>query len=714
MRGVIAFAAVLLAAPAAAAEFELGPLSAVLNTRVAAGAAMRVQSRDERLIAKLAVPGQQELCIEHDCVSASGDPAPNLTLVNARGAFSGVNEDNGNLNYERGDPTAAILHLRPRLDLFLGDWFVRASGLFFHDWINSGFMERHADTRFQPERTPRSAEVESMFASGVRLGDLFVTRSFMFGNRELMLKVGNQMLFWGEANLVQSNALAEINPLDAPVLGMPGTELLQLQRQVPLAVANFTLTDSLTAEAVYQWRWRPATLPASGSLLSTNDVAGGGRYAMLGLGNFNEDPERQFQPAGLTSTVSQSTRTAYILDPKHGAPRDSGQYGLRLNYLADWLNNGTELTLHYLRYHSRFPFLSGYAAEASCTRDAASSSFMDAFVACDGFNGAQNPDGREPLPVDTVRPYLDYPEGITLYGLSFNTNVGDWALSGEFAHRPNQPLQVLQSDVLFALLGPAFPAEDIRVGSATLSDTTAGLGLPGALQEPLQDLQQALLQQLPAGALFTLPGEDSAVPDFLSAYRGISIGPGDLVRGFERQRTSQVSLTGIRIFSDNPFRAAQVLCVIEGTVMKVHGMPTRDVLYFEGAGDRTHPSPGADGTGSEDGEPDSRRVNPTQMTRGFGDDLSYGYRSLLRLTYQDLPGGVLLHPTFVFMHDVRGTSPAPVFNFVEGRKLLIANLTAEFPSDWTVGITWQMFTGAGTRNRLRDRDNVSAYVAYVF
>ncbi|MEQ1438237.1 DUF1302 family protein [Fontimonas sp. SYSU GA230001] len=707
-------AVVLLATPAMAIEFEAGPVSGALNTRLSLGVAMRVEDRDERLVAKLAVAGQQDLCAADDCQSQSGNPGPNQRLVDARGAFSGVNEDNGNLNYDRGDPTAGLIALRPKLELVWNDWQFQASGLLFHDIVNAGRDERHADTRFQPSRSPRSGAAESLFASGYRLGNLFASGSLSLGEHELLLKIGNQVLNWGEANLVQFNTLSEISPLDAPVLAMPGSEPSQLQLAVPLALASLTLGDGLALEALYQLQWRGARLPASGSLLSFSDVAGGGRYAILGFGNFNEDPQRQYRPAGLAATVSQSTRTVPVPGAGFGAPRDGGQYGLRLNWLADGLNNGTELAFHYLRYHSRYPILSGYAADASCTRDAQAPGFAAAFVACAGFNAAFNPLGREPLPVDTARIFLDYPEDIDLYGVSFNTNVGDWALSGEYAYRPNQPLQVLQSDVLFALLGPAFPAEDIPIGAGSVGDPALLAQLPSTLVQPLQDFAAVLSAQLPAGATFTLPGENHAVPDFLSRYRGVTIGPGDYVAGYERLQVSQMTLTGIRTFTGNPFGAAQILWVIEAGAMYVHDLPARGALYIEGAGDRTHPSPGADGSGSTDGRPDTRRVNPTQMTRGFADDLSWGYRSLLRLSYNALPGGITLHPTFIWLHDVGGTSPAPVYNFLEGRKVLISNLTAELESDWTLGLTYQRFSGGGTRHRLRDRDNVSAYVAYVF
>src|SRR3546814_7485306 len=117
--------------------------------------------------------------------------------------------------------------------------------------------------------------------------------------------------------------------------------------------------------------------------------------------------------------------------------------------ISDWSSDVCSSDL----YHSRYPLVSGIAADASCTRDAALPGFVGAFVACQGFNAAFNPIGKEPLPVDTATLFLDYPENIQLYGISFNTNIGSWAVSGEYGYRPNQPLQILQSDVLFATLG---------------------------------------------------------------------------------------------------------------------------------------------------------------------------------------------------------------------------------------------------------------------
>src|SRR3546814_5689457 len=71
-----------------------------------------------------------------------------------------------------------------------------------------------------------------------------------------------------------------------------------------------------------------------------------------------------------------------------------------------------------------------------------------------------------------------------------------------------------------------------------------------------------LLNKLPGGAIFTLPGEDNAVPDFLSRYRNQTTKAGDYVRGYERLGVSQPTLTGIGTFANHPIGAAQILWVI--------------------------------------------------------------------------------------------------------------------------------------------------------
>src|SRR3546814_13935828 len=78
-----------------------------------------------------------------------------------------------------------------------------------------------------------------------------------------------------------------------------------------------------------------------------------------------EDPDQLQRTYGPIALISSTSLTVYPDRPNR--PRDSGQYGLRLNYFAD-LFGGTQLSVYYLNYHSRYPYASVRATDASCTR----------------------------------------------------------------------------------------------------------------------------------------------------------------------------------------------------------------------------------------------------------------------------------------------------------------------------------------------------------
>ena len=56
----------------------------------------------------------------------------------------------------------------------------------------------------------------------------------------------------------------------------------------------------------------------------------------------------------------------------------------------------------------------------------------------------------------TAQYFIEYPEDIQLFGLSFNTQMESTgiALQGEVSYRKDVPLQVDDLELLFAALGP--------------------------------------------------------------------------------------------------------------------------------------------------------------------------------------------------------------------------------------------------------------------
>lgn len=706
-RLVWGFAAVALAPATYALNFEpLDGLSMSWSNRIALGAAWRMEARNPDLIGKLNLT--PDLCDGDDCRDFGGDPAPNQRLVDAPGGFAAHNQDNGNLNYEQYDPVAASLKWTSELSAYWRDVVFRARGELTFDAINYNFENTHANTRYQPRHTARADVIEDQVGARLDLLEAFVAVPFTLAGHEILLSVGEQRVRWGEATTIQLNSLNEINPPDQNLLYVPGVELADIFKPVGMVSLTANLNENTALELLYQYRWEALAPAAAGSFMSTSDIGGGGDYAVIAEGQFPEDPDFVGVPQGTLGLISSSSASVPIMPESYGEPRDGGQYGVSLRgYLPDFYH-GVEWGLYFLNYHSRLPYGSIYATDAGCWREA--SNLVGAIAACGLFNGSLTgigldaivpPElldligsdgtfsgtlgglGKEPVPLDTLKVFLDYPEDIRMFGVSFNTTVGLWSLAGEYSYRPNLPAQVHLQDLVFAGVNPVFPRQEIVI--------------PGVA---------------------TIPTAQSAVPNFIeSRYRRNSnIQPNQLIRGWEALQVGQLSLTGIRIFSSsNPIGADQIILITEAGFTHVMDMPGLHEMQFDGGGaNATHAGPGADGSGSG-GVPDTRRIAPTQQTRGFADDFAWGYRVLARLEYNDfIPGVPTWRPILAFFHDVDGVSIAPMQNFIEGRRQFVVGSQFEFSQSLSTTVLYQGFFGGGDLNKLDDRDHLSLSLVYTF
>jgi len=499
--------------------------------------------------------------------------------------------------------------------------------------------------------------------------------------------VGRQALPWGESLLTLFHNLNQLNPLDANAAVRPGFQLSDVSTPVNMAVLSFPIVESLSLELVAPLEWRAVRAPPHGSFASTLDPVDND-YLTLGLGNQKENPDRVPTAYGNNGLITRTSYSPEVLPAEFGYASDKGQYGGRLTYVADWLNNGTEISLHYLHYHSQFPYLSGYAANKSCWHDSSGANgnlaFIDATADCGGFANA--PGGQNPLTVDTLKVFLEYPENIDMFGLSFNSNVAGVAFSGEYAYRPNMPLQILTTDVLFTLLQPALPTQDL-------------VAIPNS---PLM-----------AGTV--IPSGEHALPSYIESYRGFKTQGNQLIHGYERFPVHNISLSFLKLFPHNPFGADDMTTILELGATYIENMTGSQVLPLNGPGENTHTSPGADGTGTASGTPDTRRQNPTQQTWNRPTELSYGYRAVARFAYNTLIPWAVVEPSIIFFHDLKGITPAPQANFIEGRKIANLGLVLRFPNELLLGAGYEAKFGSNVREYLeRDRDRILFYGTYSF
>ena len=616
------------ATDARAVSFQKGELTGSIDTAVSYGVSVRVQERDPDNVAKSV--HNPALAAQIAALQANNQFLEAQALqVGAPGRFS-ANSDDGNLNYDDGDIFANTFKITSEMKLTWREWgaFMRAS--YFYDFENAG-------------RDDLSEETLEKVGEDFQLLDMFVWRDFTYGDAGYgSVRLGRQVISWGESTFIQ-NGINVVNPVDVSRLRVAGAELKEAFLPVDSVWTSLSLTENLSLEAFYLFEFEEIEPDPTGAYFSTNDFAvQGGSYVMLGFGTTpqpvdNPDlfydvcyggapTDREFPgvPAALVpQLIGAGCASAVPRAPNRNAS-DNGQYGLALRYYAQELWD-TEFGFYYMNYHSRLPLLSGIALTT-------------------------------PSPT-TGRYFVEYPEDIELWGLSWNTTVpGGWALQGEISYRPNMPLQFDDVELLFAALSPL----------------------------------NALIPQ-PANRF------SSQLGTFL---------PGEEIRGWERHEVSQLQWTLTKLFGPGNFlRAEQIAVVGEFGATKVWDLPSHDVLRYQGDGTDT-------GGGADISSGGLR--NPLTLTEGFPTSFSWGYRVAARADYNNVIGSLNMSPRIAFNHDVNGTTPGPGGNFLEDRRSLTLGVEASYLNKWVFDLAYTRFSGAGQFNLIHDRDFAAFSVRYSF
>jgi len=401
--------ALALGATAPSQSFEFtsagGEVTGSFDTTLSLGARWRMQSPDSALIG----------------------------IANG-GTARSVNEDDGNLNWDRGDVVSLAAKATHDLELSYRNYgaFIRAT-YFYDDAVMS--------------KSGLSSEARDQAGRDFELLDAYVRGDFDVGDRWLGLRLGRQVVNWGESTFIQ-NGINVLNPIDVSRLRIPGSELREGLMPLNMLWAAHDLTDRLSVEGVWMLEWDKTRIDPAGTFFSSNDfLSPGGENVFAGFGRRKDlstpptNPVPNFGVPPDLSAITEELAGPYDREAAVWAPRasdrkarDSGQYGLALRYFANQWNN-TEFGFYGVRYHSRTPFASGIEGDPTTALTG---------TPVDGLLGQAG----------TARYFAEYPEGIRLWGLSFNT-PGPWgiALQGEYSYRPNQPVQIAAPELLLAALG---------------------------------------------------------------------------------------------------------------------------------------------------------------------------------------------------------------------------------------------------------------------
>lgn len=233
--------------------------------------------------------------------------------------------DDGNRNFDKGDLTQNQLNVSADLDVNYGDGgvFARARG-----WYDKAYDFKTAKPFQQDGIDDRKSTAELL--------DLFWYQGFDLGDQFLSLRVGKQVVNWGESLFIPGGISSAMGPVDATKASSPGVALKDIFMPLGQVYGELALSDTLSVGAYYQYDWEKTRIDAPGTYLNVLD----------GLGQ---------QSVGDTDDTMQ-----VVTEEK----ADKGQYGIALRYLAENLNN-TEFGLYYLNYTDFTPALEFLSVDSS-------------------------------------------------------------------------------------------------------------------------------------------------------------------------------------------------------------------------------------------------------------------------------------------------------------------------------------------------------------
>lgn len=395
---------------------------------------------------------------------------PSLVGITNGGTSRDINSDDGNLNYGNGKLFSSPIRVTHELGLKHNNYGMFARGTYFHDFSYSRQDETVASGFGSTGRSRLGQDVELL--------DAFIYGSIAtIGGRKLNVRLGNQVVNWGESTFIP-NGINVINGVDVAKLRSPGADLKEALRPTPMIWASQGLSDQISVEGFYSFRWRETRIDPHGSYFSTTDaLSPDGNRVFVGSGR---RVDQHLAPGVFIPGANQS---AAVWAPRSAdrKPGNGHEYGVTLRTLLPTLNN-SELGLSYVNYHSRTPFLSGFRGGATV---AASAGLGGCLTPNFGFLLTGGAIGAACTAPATY--FADYPENIRLFGLSFNT-AGPWgiALQGEYSYRPNQPVQLASIEVILAAGGLA---NNITGGTVAAASVPIGTEVTGYRRVSMHQLQ---------------------------------------------------------------------------------------------------------------------------------------------------------------------------------------------------------------------------------
>ena len=441
----------VMAAQAQSFEFYTGGIEGSFDSEISMGSSWRVEAQDEQF------------------------------LVNG-------NEEDGNANFSEGTAFSQVIKGSHDLQFSYKNFggFVRGKY-----WYDTALEDNNVDYGHTPTASIGTGPTDPLSVnqagesrlddsdfndlskfSGAEILDAFVYGEFDVLGMPLDVRLGKQVVSWGESTFILGGINA-VNPVDVNGFTRPGAEIKEVLLPVNMAYANLGLSENLSFEAFYQLEYQESVLPGCGTYFSPNDYVSDGCNVVT-----IEVPDTPEAP-GVSASLQRSD---------YDKPTDDGQFGLSFRYVAEELAD-TEFGLYYMNIHSRTPTGNGLKTpfDAVAIGQQAGTDYIIANAVnplsptADEMAAAQAVGEQTGMGVTltTSSYYVAYPEDLQIMGLSFATSLGSVAFSGELSYHKDTPIQINAGQLITAtLFGSTQGMAEIGMDS-TILDAEVNAVAPG-------------------------------------------------------------------------------------------------------------------------------------------------------------------------------------------------------------------------------------------
>lgn len=562
----------------------------------------------------------------------------------------------------------------------------------------------------EAELSDRGFETEQQFSNAMLL-DAYLYGSFEFRGTDMQLRLGKQVINWGESIFIQG--VNQINPIDVPAARRAGAELKEILLPVWAAYINWGF-DWGSIEAFYQLEWDNTSVDACGTYFTATstligaDPASCGSITVVGgqLGNLASGTTTPIVPQFGSQPYLQANGT-YVPAADGREAKDSGQAGIAIRFPVAALD--TEIGLYAMNIHSRLPYSSGMTGTNpnDVPQIAGLQCATSASTGCIWGNDAYGPywkatgsstlyrslmpileKGYEALlqgavDLESGKGFWEYPEDMHIFGVSAATNLFSWSVSAEASYQQGIPAQVNGNDLIGASvlgIGP-YRAETSKVSKGHVNTYLKGFETFDKRQLQLNAVKT--YSNVFGAENFLFVGEVGAqwngVPDYTEG--GVRYG-----RGFMYGSGSGQGYSSGGAPSGQPTLGAASQGNLCSPTFVGAPVPVHNTLY----------NPHPDGCRND----------------GYITDFAWGYRLRVSADYNNVfNSGVTVTPSVYWADDVEGVSIDPAFN--EDRQTLGLGVKFNLNKRYQFDVNYVTYAN-DTFDPSFDRDYYSAAVSMTF